>query len=151
MKFNNIKDKPDGKFRRLCGVKRSTFNKMIEILNQAYEAKHKKGGRPHSLIMEDRLLMALEYLREYRTYAHIALSYGVSERCAYETSRWIEGILIKTKEFSLPGRKALLKSDNEFEVILIDTVESPIERPKKNKDNSIQEKRKSIQSNHKLL
>ncbi len=59
------------------------------------------------------------------------------------TSRWIENILIKTKEFALPGRKALLNNDNEFEVILIDAVESPIERPKK--ENSIQEKRKSIQ------
>ena len=46
---------------------------MTEILNEAYKNKHKKGGRPHSLIMEDCLLIALEYLREYRTYAHIAL------------------------------------------------------------------------------
>lgn len=145
MKFNNIKNKPDEKFRRLTGVKRITFNKMIEILNKAYAIKHKKGGRPHSLIIEDRLLMALEYLREYRTYAHIASSYNVSERCAYYTSRWVEDTLIKSKEFTLPGKKALLKNDNKFEIILIDAVESPIERPKKNKDNSIQEKRKNIQ------
>ena len=145
MKFNNIKTKTDAIFRRLTGVKRTTFDKMIEILNEAYKNKHKKGGRPHSLIMEDCLLMALEYLREYRTYAHIASSYGVSERCAYETTRWVEDTLIKSKEFTLPGKKALLKSDNEFEVILIDAVESPIERPKKNKENSILEKRKSTQ------
>ena len=118
---------------------------MTEILNEAYKNKHKKGGRPHSLIMEDCLLMALEYLREYRTYAHIASSYGVSERCAYETIRWVEDTLIKSKEFALPGKKALLKSDNEFEVILIDAVESPIEHPKKNKENSILGKRKSTQ------
>ena len=62
----------------------------------------------------------------------------MSERCAYETIRWI-------KEFALPGKKALLKSDNEFEVILIDAVESPIEHPKKNKENSILGKRKSTQ------
>ncbi len=43
----------------------------------------------------------------------------------------IEDILIKSKVFSLPGKKALLKSDTEFEVILIDATESPIERPKK--------------------
>ena len=77
------------------------------------------------------------------TYAHIASSYGVSERCAFDTIRWIENTLIKAKEFALPGRKALLKSENEFEVILIDATESPIERPKKNKDNIIQGKRKS--------
>lgn len=116
---------------------------MIEILNKEYAIKHKRSGRPHSLI-EERLLMALEYLRGYRTYAHITSSYGVGERCAYETSRWVEDTLIKTKEFALPGRKALLKSDNEFEIILIDAVESPIERPKKKREfYSVKKKRHS--------
>lgn len=144
MKFNNLKNKPEEVFRRLTGVKRATFDKMIEILTEADTKKHKKGGRPHSLPMEERLLMALEYLREYRTYAHIATSYGVSERCAFDTVRWVEDTLIKAKEFALPGRKALLKSDYEFEVILIDASESPIERPKKNKKSFIQAKRKDI-------
>jgi len=31
------------------------------------------------------------------------------------------------------GRKALLKSDVEYEVVLIDATETPIERPKKTK------------------
>ena len=39
------------------------------------------------------------------------------------------------------GRKALVKSDVEYEVVLIDARESPIERPKKN--TSIQAKRKA--------
>jgi hypothetical protein len=145
MKFKNIENKSDEVFRRLCGVKKTTFVKMIEILTEAYNEKHKKGGRPHSLPMEERLLMALEYLREYRTYAHIGLSYNVSERCAFETIKWIEDTLSAAKEFALPGKKALLNSDNEFEVILIDASESPIERPKKNKKDSILEKRKGIQ------
>lgn len=46
--------------------------------------------------------------------------------------RWVEDTLIKHPDFALPGRKALLKSDMEYEVILIDTSETPIERPKKN-------------------
>ena len=117
---------------------------MIEILSEAYVEKHKKGGRPHSLPIEERLLMTLEYLREYRTYAHIAASYGVSEHCAFDTIKWVENTLIKSKTFTLPGRKALLKSDNEFEVVLIDASESPIERPKKNKKSIIQAKRKDI-------
>ncbi|HAT3882275.1 TPA: hypothetical protein JBA38_08915 [Legionella pneumophila] len=29
--------------------------------------------------MEERLLMTLEYLREYRTYFHISCGYGLSE------------------------------------------------------------------------
>lgn len=84
------------------------------------------------------LLMTLEYLREYRTYLHIAASYGIAESNAFETIRWVENTLIRSKEFKLPGRKALLKSDMEYEVILIDATESPIERPKKNSDISTQ-------------
>jgi hypothetical protein len=45
---------------------------------------------------------------------------------------------------SLPGRKALLKSDVEYEVVLIDATESPIERPKKNKKTFTQARKKDI-------
>jgi hypothetical protein len=45
--------------------------------------------------------------------------------------------LIKSRHFNLPGRKALLKSDVEYEVILVDATESPIERPKKSKSGII--------------
>ena len=83
--------------------------------------------------MEDRLLMALEYIREYRTYFHVSQSYGVSESTAYETIKWIEDTLIKHPDFALPGRKALLKSDVDYEFVLIDATETPIERPKKTK------------------
>jgi hypothetical protein len=41
------------------------------------------GGKPNNLPMEDRLLMTLEYLREYGTYFHIAASYGLSESICY--------------------------------------------------------------------
>ena len=78
--------------------------------------------------------MALEYIREYRTYFHIANSYGVSESAAYKAVRWIEDTLIKHPDFALPGRKVLLKSDMEFEVLLVDASETPIERPKKKLD-----------------
>ena len=78
--------------------------------------------------------MTREYLREYRTYFHISQRQGVSESRAYKTIRWVEDTLIKGKECSSPGRKALLKSDMEQELVLVDATESPIERPKKNKN-----------------
>ena len=136
MKFKNLKSMPGKQFRRITGVKRKTFDKMIEIISAAEEIKKAKGGRPNKLSLENRLLMTLEYLREYRTYLHIAASYGISESNVFENIRWIEITLVKCNEFRLPGRKALLISDNEFEIILIDATESPIERPKKNNVNS---------------
>lgn len=133
MKYEGIKELEDEKFRRLTGVKRATFEKMIEILSEADKKKQAKGGRKPKLILEDRLLMALEYIREYRTYFHVSQSYGVSESTCYETIKWIENTLIKHRDFALPGRKALLKSDMEYELVLIDATETPIERPKKDK------------------
>ena len=143
MKYESIKGLEEEKFRRLTGVKRATFEKMMGILSEADKKKKAKGGRKSKLTLEDRLLMALEYIREYRTYFHISQSYGVSESSAYKTVRWVEDTLIKHPDFSLPGRKALLKSDVEYEVVLIDATETPIERPKKDKSNSIQVRRKN--------
>ena len=131
MKYDQIEEFSDEQFRRLTGVKRSTFKKMIEILREADQKKKLRGGRKSRLSIEDQLLMALEYIREYRTYFHIATSYGVSESVAYKIVRWVEDTLIKNPVFALPGRKALLKSDIEYEVLLIDASETPIERPKK--------------------
>lgn len=121
----------DAVFRRLTGVMHSTFVHMVRILEEADSKKRFKGGRPPKLTMPDKLLMTLEYLREYRTYLHIAKSYGVSESSAFYTIRWVEDTLVKHPDFALPGRKALHKSDMQYEVILVDATETPIERPKK--------------------
>ena len=141
MKYEKLKNLKESDFRRHTGVKRTTFNKMIEILNPAYAKKHSKGGRNPKLIIEDMLLASLEYWREYRTYFHIANDYGIAEGNMYKVIRWVEDTLIKDGTFSLPGKKTLYGDEIEYEVILIDATESPIERPKKNKGSSTQEKR----------
>lgn len=142
MRYASLKELKEEEFRRHTGIKPATFDKMVGILKEAEIKKKAQGGKPNILCIEDRLLMALEYMREYRTYFHISNSYGVSESVCFRNIRWIEDTLIKHPDFALPGRKALTKSDNQIEVILIDATESPIERPKKNKRFSIQAKRK---------
>jgi hypothetical protein len=134
MKYDQIKELDDERFRRLTGVKRSTFEMMIKILIEADKLKKSKGGRKNKLFIEDQLLITLEYIREYRTYFHISQSYNISESAAYKTIKWVEDTLIKDPNFALPGRKALLKSDVEYDVVLIDATEIPIERPKKGKN-----------------
>jgi hypothetical protein len=144
VKFETAKELGDEKFRRLAGIKRTTFDKMVLILEQSSKDKKINGGRKNKLSIENMLLMTLEYIREYRTYFHISQSYGVSESTAYKTVRWIEDTLIKHPDFALPGRKALLKSDIEYEVVLVDATETPIERPKKSKSTFTQGRRKNI-------
>ncbi len=144
MKFETVKNLDDEKFRRLTGVKRPTFDKMVSILDDSIKKRRVNSGRKKKLSIENSLLMTLEYIREYRTYFHVSQSYGVSESSTYKTVRWVENTLIKHPDFALPGRKALLKSDIEYDVVLIDATETPIERPKKSKSVFIQEKRKNI-------
>ncbi len=88
MKYNQIKNLLEEQFRRLTGVKRETFKKMLEIVRAADQKKKVWGGRKNKLSIEDQLLMTLEYIREYRTYFHIAKSYAVSESAAYKTVRF---------------------------------------------------------------
>lgn len=130
-KYLGVKTLSEVEFRRLTGVKRQTFLEMVKILKS--EERGKKGGPRNKLGIEDRLLMALEYLREYRTYFHLSQSYDLSESAGYRTCRWVEDTLIGSGKYSLPGRKALLKSETEYAVVLVDATESAIERPKKSK------------------
>ena len=129
MFYQNIKDYPADKFRRLTGVLPTTFALMCDSLR----TNSSRRGRPPFLCLEDRVLMTLMYLREYRTFEHIGETYGVSEATVCRTIRQVESVLIQDKRFHLPGKKALLQSDTVFEVILIDATESPCERPKKNR------------------
>lgn len=142
MRYDKLQRYGDEEFRRLTGIKRQTFIKIVQILQAAEVKKKSRGGKPNILTMEDRLLMALEYLREYRTYFHVAASYGVSESSCYRNIRWIEDVLVKYPDFRLPGRKELLKRDVSYEVILVDATETPIERPKKDRSVFTQARKK---------
>lgn len=134
------------KFRLLIGVKKQVFQKMVEILQDAYNEKHRKGGRNSKLTIEMMLMMALEYWRQYITFFELAFNYGVAESVAHDIVNWVEDTLIKCGTFSLPGKKALFE-DKSLKIVLLDVMESPVERPKnkKNKETIIQERRKSIQ------
>ena len=142
MRHEKMEKLSDEQFRRITGIRRETFAKMIGILKAAESTRRMKGGPKPKLSVEDMLLATLEYLREYRTYAHIAVGYEVSESQIFRIIKWVEDTLIQEGTFSLPGRKALLKSDMEFEVVLIDATESPVERPKRGSENGIQERKR---------
>jgi len=138
MRYERIQRLAAPQFRRLTGIKPKTFKKMLRVLSAAETEQEKKGGKKHKLPLADRLIMTLEYWREYRTMFHISESYGIAESTCCRTIRWVEDTLIKSGEFSLPGKKALVKNDLQFEVVMIET---PIERPQKNSAGSTPAKR----------
>lgn len=145
-----IKKLKDEEYQELFGVKKETFYKMLNILNEKYVDLHRCGGKKPKLTVLDKLIITLGYYREYRSMKNIAFDYGVVKSTICDSVNWVEQTLIKDGTFSLPKKRQLLEDDIEVEAVLIDATECEIERPKKNKKNGIQEKRKSIQSKHKL-
>ena len=133
MSYEQIKDLRPALFKRYCGVKPETFQKMVTVVSDHLAKTRVKMGRPPKLSVEDQVLMTLEYWREYRTFFHIARSWGIHESSVWRTIRRVEDILTRSKAFTLPGKKKLQLADHEIEFIVVDVAETPIERLKKSK------------------
>lgn len=146
-KVDKLENVSEESFKRLVGVKKSTFKVMVTEYKKAEEERkkeHKIGGRKPKLCEEDRVLFMLEYYREYRTLYHMGIDYGISEGQASKVVKDVESVLIKSGRFSLPSKRVLYESDNEIEFVIVDATESPIQRPKKSKKNTIQGRRSNI-------
>ena len=138
MRYEQIKELSSVKFRRLTGVTPELFEAMVVVLQDDEDRRRLLGGKKGRRYgAADRLLMMLEYWREYRTYFHIAQSRGLSESQTWKIIRRCEDVLASCGKFSLPGKKALLKDDADYEIVLVDVTESPVERPKKNSGGTI--------------
>jgi hypothetical protein len=146
MYYKDIQHINDAQFRRLVGVKRNVFDQMVTVVTEYKEKhrKHKKRGRPSKLSTADQVLVMLMYYREYRTFFHVGSSYGLSEGQCYRVVTKIEAILIASKLFHIPGKKKLTGGGVEFEVVIVDVTESPVERPKKNNGGIIPVRKKGI-------
>lgn len=134
MRHSEVEGLPPGEFKRLTGVKRETFEQMLEVLRQS-ERQKKRSGRPSKLSSADQLLLTLMYWREYRTQFHIAKSYGIHEANANRIIRKVEGALAASGAFKLPGKRAVRSDEGvELSFVVIDATETPVERPKKSSE-----------------
>jgi hypothetical protein len=140
MKYESLQTLSPEAFRRSVGIDRGLFEELVDILAQA-EAAKKKRGRP-SLSLENQLCLMLSYWREYRTFFHLGLSYGVHESNAYRIVNRVEtrllaaglGELVKTK-----GASSSVDTVKDTDAppapygVIVDASETPIERPQKTK------------------
>ena len=78
MKYQKLNRFSYSEFKRLVGVPRAVFSEMVEVLKEA-ESLKKKLGRPHTLAIEDQLLLTLNYLRSYNTQLELAANYHIAE------------------------------------------------------------------------
>lgn len=104
-RYRKALEMDDKQFIRLFGFSKRSMIVMVEILQEAYAAKHKRRGRNSKLDVEDMLLLASKYWRQYVTFLSLGNEFGVAESTAHDITVWVENVLIKSGQFVLPGKK----------------------------------------------
>ena len=144
IKYSKVRNLTDKDFKRVVGVKKETFKEMLKVVRQHYKKSKSKGGTSRALSVTDELLMMLEYYREYRTFKHLGVDYGVSESTAHYIVTKIEKVLISHPQFHIEKLKYTEpQNESNIEIMVVDVTESQCERPKKSKNDTIQERKKS--------
>lgn len=143
MTYEDLQELPPGAFKRYCGVHRETFLKMIQVLRPHLNRQGKRGGQ-NKLSVEDQLLVTLEYWREYRTQFHIAQNWGMSEATVCRLIRKVETLLLASGVFRLPGKKQVSQQPTLWQVVVVDAMETPMERPQKNNEIATAARKSSI-------
>ena len=150
-KYERLQKIKPADFKRLVGVKKETFELMLEVCEEHHKAKKRRGGKPNTLSITDQLLLMLGYYREYRSMAHIAFDYSVSEATVSRVIQEMESVLIQSGKFSLPGKKALYEDGGvDLEYIVIDATECSVQRPKKGSTDATVERKNDTQPKGKL-
>ncbi|MEG4444483.1 transposase family protein [Microcoleus sp. AT9_B5] len=130
MNYKQVQKLNPADFKRYCGLHQETFKEMVKIV-KAEISFQKKSVRPSTLCPEDQILMTLSYLREYPTFFHLGIKWGINESNAYQIVIRTEKGLINSGLFNLPGKKNLYQIQNEIETVAVGVSEHEIERPKK--------------------
>lgn len=136
MRYIQLQHLSGAEFKRLCGVSRETFYQMVEVLRPHLDRQGQRGGQA-KLNVEDQLLVALEYWREYRPQFHIGVSWSIHETTVGRIVTKVENLLLECGKFRLPSQRQLYQPGWEGSVMMVDVGEIEIERPKKNKNTTI--------------
>lgn len=143
MLYEKLKNISAANFKRYCRVDRKTFDKMCQVVREKSIVRRLVQGRAPKLGTEDQVLLTLEYWREYRRMFHLATNWGISESAVSRIINRVEDVLTDSEEFVLPGKR-----EDEFspdiEIVVVDVVETEIERPKKNKNAIIRARKSGI-------
>jgi len=149
--YEKIKKLKEKEFKLITGVTREVFEAMLAVLREEYAKDHAGGGQP-GLPVEERLTLALEYWREYRSQRHMAVSHGICKSSINNAILWVEYRLSGREEFQLADIKERFKpteDDSLIGIVLVDVAEQPIERPVENQKDSYSGKKRHTRRNTK--
>jgi len=135
--YEKIQKLGEKEFKRITGVTRELFEKMLARLKEQYAQDH-IGGGARGQPVELRLTLALEYWREYRTFEHMSNDHQLPKSTINEMVLWVEYALEQDAEFALADLKERFKpgEESDIEIIIVDVEEQPIERPKVEQEKS---------------
>jgi len=119
------------KFRRMTGVSKDQFSKILVLFKDYVDNNWSKRGRPSQFTLEDRLLLTFRYLRDYPTFVVLGNEFGISESFCNKIFNKVSLSLVKILKLPL---KDLENKGKVIEKVIIDVSEQEAERPKKNKD-----------------
>lgn len=142
--FEKIKDLPKDEFKRTIGISLSNFLLLVQLVTSFIEKEKqedpmKKRGLKSKITLYNQVLLFFYYLRDYPTFLKLGQQFGIRESSANKNFHRILDILVQT--LKLPNRKIFL--DQNFEELLIDVTEQPIERPIKNQKKYYSGKKKT--------
>ena len=130
------------KFRRMTGISKEQFAKILILFRDYVDKYWTKRGRPSNFSLEDRLLLTFRYLRDYPTFVVLGNEFGISESFCNKIFNRISQSLVKILKLPL---KSLENRGKVVEKVLIDVSEQETERPKKTKKENFQARKKHTQ------
>jgi hypothetical protein len=135
MEMNNrkrIAEMAIGKYKEIFGIEKHVFDRILRLLEIADTYQRKSNaGRKSQLSILDKLVITLQYWREYRTYRHIAFDYDVGKSTIGEAVTWVEDTIISSGLCNLKSARELRENTSGIEIAIIDVTEQEIERPKR--------------------
>jgi len=148
--YEKIEKLDKKEFKRITGVTREVFEKMLTVLRKKHTEEHRQGGQP-GMAVELRLTLSLEYWREYRTYEHMANDHQIGKSEINRAVMWVEDTLGESEEFKIRDLKERFKpEENNISIIVVDVEEQPIERPAHNQEEAYSGKKNVTRQNTKL-
>lgn len=138
------------KYKEIFGVEKHVFDRILRLLEiaDAYQRKS-TAGRKARLSVLDKLVITLQYWREYRTYRHIAFDYDVGKTQIGDAVIWVENTIIASGLCNLKSTRELRENTSKIEIAIVDVTEQEIERPKKGSKNGIPARKSGTQSKRK--
>jgi hypothetical protein len=137
MKMKNeerISNMQPSKYKEIFGIEKYVFDRLLRLLILADVFQRKSNaGRKSQLSVLDKLVITMQYWREYRTYRHIAFDYDVGKSTIGEAIIWVEDTIIASGLCNLKSTRELRENTAGIKIAIVDVTEQEIERPKRGK------------------